>query len=108
MKTCLRFLPATLCVIGVLVNPFKANSQCKASEILIQNVVQATTQTPGTCAVTFDLSFQMENNNGNKFIFLHAWLQSQYPDFFDCVDGHPSGNGAIQPPVGTDLVGSFL
>src|SRR5688572_15744489 len=83
-------------------------AQCAASSILIQNVTQVGVQTPGTCRVTFDLSFEMQNNGGNKYIFLHGWEQPSYPDFFDCVDGEPSGGGAIQPPEGPDLVDAFI
>jgi hypothetical protein len=83
-------------------------AQCAASSILIQNVTPVGTQTPGTCRVSFDLSFEMQNNGGNKFIFLHGWAQSDYPDFFDCVDNEPSGGGAIQPPEGPDLVDAFI
>jgi hypothetical protein len=85
-----------------------AKSQCEASNILIQNIEQIGVQTPGSCTVEFDLSFEMENNNGNKFIFFHGWRSTVYPDFFDCVDGEPSGNGAIRPPRGADLAGSFV
>src|SRR5215208_4544706 len=79
-------------------------AQCSASDILLQNVV-STGGTATTCSVTFDLSFTMETNNGNKFIFLHAWKQANYPNFFNCTDGHPATppNGSIDAPEGSDL-----
>lgn len=106
MKTPLRYL-----LFAVLAGfAFKkVGAQCAASDILIQNIVPATTQPSTTsCIATFDLSFTMENNNGNKFIFLHAWAEAAYPDFFDCVNGEPSQHGTIRPPTGGDLTGAFL
>jgi len=105
MKTVLR---TGLFVVLLATALTKANAQCDASSILIQNITQVGTQTPGSCSVTFDLSFEMANNNGNKYIFLHGWAQEDYPDFFDCVDGQAGGNGAIRPPEGDDLAGSFV
>jgi hypothetical protein len=105
MKTSLRLL----LFIGLLVLSFeKLNAQCTVSNIIIQNVSVAAVQTPGTCTVTFDASFNIEDNNGNKYIFIHAWLQSQYPDYFHCVNGQTTLNGAIQAPQATDLSNAFL
>jgi type IX secretion system substrate protein len=105
MKTPLRYLPLIL----VLTLSFqKALAQCSVSNILIQNIVAVGTQTSGSCTATFDLSFAMETNNGNKFIFLHGWAESLYPDFFQCVNGLPSSHGTIQAPTSTDLAASFL
>ncbi|TMI93237.1 MAG: T9SS type A sorting domain-containing protein [Bacteroidetes bacterium] len=105
MKTPLRYL-VTLALLGLALQ--KTIAQCSVSNILIQNIVQVGTQTSGSCTATFDLSFSMENNNGNKFIFLHGWAESAYPDFFNCVDGLPSHNETIQPPTATTLASAFL
>lgn len=105
MKTPLRYL-AFLAVLGLSFQ--KTIAQCSVSNILIQNIRPVGTQNTGSCTATFDLSFEMEHNNGNKFIFLHGWSESTYPDFFNCVDGVPSHNGTIQAPTSTDLAGSFL
>src|SRR6266513_1307364 len=106
MKTPLRYL-LVLSLSGFVFQ--KANAQCTASDILIENIVAASVQpSPTSCTATFDLSFTMQNNNGNKFIFLHAWAESAYPDFFNCVNGLPSHNGAIHPPTLADLTGTFL
>jgi len=107
MKTPLRYL-LILSVSGLAFQ--KVNAQCTASDILIQNVVAASVQPSATsCTATFDLSFTMENNNGNKFIFLHAWKEGPtYPNFFDCSNGSP-GPGTTRPvPTHTDLIGAFL
>jgi len=106
MKTPLRYLLFSL-LAGFAFNG--ANAQCAASDILIQNIIPAATQpSPTSCVATFDLSFTMQNNNGNKFIFLHAWAESAYPDFFNCVNGEPSQHGTIRPPTSGDLTGAFL
>jgi hypothetical protein len=105
MKTPLRYLP----LIFVVSLAFqKTLAQCSVSNILIQNIVPVGTQTSGSCTAKFDLSFTMETNNGNKFIFLHGWAESAYPDFFHCDNGLPSSHGTIQAPTHTDLAASFL
>jgi hypothetical protein len=107
MKTPLRYL-LIVALTGIAIQ--KTNSQCTASDILIQNIVPAATQPlPGSCTATFDLSFTMENNNGNKFIFLHAWAEGPgYPNFFDCTNGQP-GPGTTRPvPLQADLSAAFL
>jgi hypothetical protein len=68
--------------IGFVLEAFDAN-------IIIQNVRVAGVQTAGSCTVTFDVSFNIENNNGNKFIFIHAWTQASYPLFPLCKRGLP-------------------
>lgn len=105
MKTPLRYLA----ILALLELPFQETiAQCTVSGILIQNIVPTGTQTSGSCTATFDLSFTMENNNGNKFIFLHAWAATDYPNFFDCTDGNP-GPGTTRPvPLQGDLAKTFL
>lgn len=105
IKTGLRTI---LFIALITLNMGTSNAQCTASDIFIQNIVSSGSSAPGTCSATFDLSFTMNSNNGNKYIFLHIWSQTQYPDFFNCVNGSPSGNGAIQPPVGANLTNALI
>jgi hypothetical protein len=107
MKTPLRCL---LFLILAGLSFKKIGAQCAVSDILIQNIVPAASQpSPATsCVATFDLSFTMESNNGNKFIFLHAWANAIYPDLFNCVNGEPSQPGRIAPPTGLELATSFI
>src|SRR5258706_2380905 len=105
MKTVVR----SFFFMGLLaLNTSKTNAQCTVSNIVIQNVSVAAVQTPGTCTVTFDATFTIENNNGNKYIFIHAWLLSNYPDYFHCVNGQSTINGAIHAPKADDLANAFL
>ena len=105
MKTFLRLLFLTvLSALGTL----KINAQCVVSNIIIQNIKVAGVQAAGSCMVTFDASFNIENNNGNKFIFIHAWTQTDYPDYFHCVNGISSSNGTVKAPDATALADAFL
>ena len=84
----------------------QAKSQCTVTNVIIQNidVVSGT----NTCTVTFDASFNIQNNSGNKFIFIHAWLLSDYPNYFQCVGNQSTQNGAIRAPEASDLAEAFL
>lgn len=104
MKTVLRSVALMAISLFCVQQSF---AQCTVSNIIIQNVVRVGS-TATTCTVKFDVSFNIENNSGNKYIFLHTWLQSQYPNYFDCVDGHPTTNGSIAAPESADLANSFL
>ena len=100
MKTILLLLCS--CIL------LEANSQCTVTDIYVQNVSLNGVQVPGSCSVKFDASFTIENNNGNKYIFLHAWTQQDYPNYFQCVDGHTTLNGSIASPEAGDLGNEFL
>lgn len=105
MKT---FLRAFLSIAFVSLVSAQVYSQCDVSNIVIQNVTVAPSQGSGTCTVTFDASFTIENNNGNKFIFTHVWLQSDYPNYFRCNNGETTLNGAIRSPKSEDLADAFI
>ena len=102
MKTVLRLF-SLLLLLGLGKN--NLNAQCTASDLFISNITPIGVQTSGSCYASFDLSFTMEANNGNKFIFLHMWDTTSYPNFFECVDGGSTHN---DPPVAGDLVDAFL
>jgi len=105
MKLILR----SLTVIAIFLVPSRViRAQCTVSNIIIQNTSLAGSPAPGTCTVTFDASFTIENNNGNKYIFIHAWLASDYPNYFHCVDGQSTLNGSIAAPDAGDLGNEFL
>jgi len=89
--------------IAVLAFGFtKSNAQCVVSEIVIQKI-QVISSTSTSCGVKFDISFNIENNNGNKFIYIHAWLQNDYPNYFKCSNGQTTLNGSIKAPEAADL-----
>ncbi|MFN5136446.1 MAG: hypothetical protein ACK5DG_14130, partial [Chitinophagaceae bacterium] len=49
----------------------KANAQCNVGNETVIN--KSLGGTPGNCIVTFDLIFDLENNSGNKYVFIHAY-----------------------------------
>jgi hypothetical protein len=83
-------------------------SQCTVSNIVVQNATVLGSLSPGTCTVKFDVAFTIENNNGNKYIFIHAWLKNDYPDYFQCVDGQSTLPGAPKAPEASDLGDEFI
>lgn len=103
MKTFLRF--AFLAVLAAFSN-ITATAQCTVSNIVIQNA-RVIGSTPTSCTAKFDITFNIEDNNGNKFIFIHVWLQNNYPDYFQCVNGQTTLNGSIAAPEASDLINAF-
>jgi len=105
MKTGLRALTFTaFLLISISTISY---SQCEVSNIVVQNI-RPVSQTGSSCTVKFDVSFDIQNNNGNKYIFFHAWLQQDYPNYFHCVNGQTTLPGAIQAPTASDLGNEFL
>lgn len=103
MKTALRsilFIP----LLGLTIE--KVNAQCIVTNIIIQNV-RIIASTPTSCTIKRDETFNMAENNGNKLIFMHVWLQSDYPDYFQCVNGQTTLNGSIQAPDATNLGNTY-
>src|SRR5437773_3452629 len=107
MKTALRLL---LAVAALSFSAKNAQSQCETKDILISNFVAVGTQTPGSCTGTFDMSFSMKFNNGEKWINFHAWTPAQYPDYFHCtgINGTTTLGGSVNAPGASDLVNAFI
>jgi Secretion system C-terminal sorting domain len=103
MKTFLRF--AFFSALIAFSNE-TATAQCTVSNIVIQNV-RVISSTPTTCTVKYDITFNIEDNNGNKLIFIHSWLQKDYPDYFQCVNGQTTRNGSIAAPAAAELINAF-
>lgn len=103
MKIFLRTLTCIL-LLGSVVQ--KASAQCNVSNAVVQNI--NIVSGANACFVTFDASFNIQNNAGNKFIFIHAWLETMYPNYFECVNGETTKNGAIKAPEGSDLANAFM
>src|SRR4051812_26147983 len=107
MKTVLRLLLAAF-VLSFSIQ--KAQAQCETKDILISNFVPASTQNAGTCTGTFDMTFSMKFNPGEKWINFHAWTVAQYPDYFHCsgINGSSTLGGSINAPVGSNLANAFI
>jgi len=104
MKT---FLLSFLFVAFMAFSTQKSSAQCTVSNIIIQNPV-VISSTANTCTAKVDVTFNIEDNSGNKFIFLHAWLEADYPNYFQCVNGQSTINGSIAAPKAADLGNEFL
>ncbi len=75
MKKITTFLALS---ILLLIANVKLNAQCTITNTTVEIV---NTQISGAdCLITFTLSFDLENNSGNKYIHLHLWETSQYPN----------------------------
>jgi hypothetical protein len=93
-----KFLLSTIAV-ALLGGLQYVNAQCSVSTPTMTNV----TRTPngnGTCTLKFDLSFTMQNNNGNKTIVIHFWPGNNYPSL--CYSG-----GGCGQPTSDQLAGSY-
>src|SRR5690606_3434402 len=100
MKSVLLF---SMILTGLLfTNSIKAQSgACSIYDLLFQNVeVVDDDPADGTCTIRFDLSYSMDVNNGNSFVYFQSYINSAtlpgglpannpnpYPDYFECEDG---------------------
>ncbi len=69
----------------------KVYAQCAVQNASF-NIKNTVPVTANSCQVTFDFTFQLQNNNGNKYVCIQAWLQSDYPDYWHCSNGAPTIN----------------
>jgi len=68
---------------------------------------------PNKCQATFTIQFDLSYNSGSKFVYIHSYLASDYPNpsFFNCGGGTPAVNPPMHAQLGTavDEIGkSFL
>jgi hypothetical protein len=79
----------------------KVNAQCTISRVSVEVV----SFNSSSCQAVFNLSWQQEINNGNKFAYIHLWKADNYHK--------PTGNWAIiysnpaSAPKAADLVNSL-
>lgn len=90
-----------------LISLNRTSAQCTVSDIVIQNTTMVN-QTFSSCTVKFDVTFNIKNNHGNKYIFIHTWLQNDYPNYFKCENGQSTINGSIAAPTQSDLLTAFM
>jgi hypothetical protein len=75
-------------------------AQCVVKNVLVKVNSSSPSSIPGSCDVDFDFIFTIENNGGNKYIYMHAWLTNEYPNYFNC----PPPPSNAKPPVAADLI----
>ena len=61
----------------------RANAQCTVKDVVI--TINSTLQSGSNCNVNFNLSFQFNNNGGNKTVVLQAWKEVDYPNYWQCT-----------------------
>src|SRR6185369_11018689 len=56
----------------------KLNAQCAVSNVSVH--LNSTIASGGNCTMNFDISFDLQHNGGNKYIWLHIWNATNYPN----------------------------
>lgn len=85
----------------------RISAQCTVSDIVIQNTTMIN-ETFSSCTVKFDVTFNIKNNHGNKYIFIHTWLQNNYPNYFKCQNRQSTSNGSMAAPTQSDLLTALM
>ncbi len=85
----------------------RISAQCTISDIALQNTTLIN-ETFSSCTLKFDVTFNIKNNHGNKYIFIHSWLQNNYLNYFHCENGESSINGSVAAPAEADLQSAFM
>lgn len=67
----------TLAVVGITA---KVEAQCTILQSSIIVDIKSVTANPGGgCTTVFDLTYDITNNGGNKWSYLHFWDATSYP-----------------------------
>ncbi|HVG14281.1 MAG TPA: hypothetical protein VM935_04940, partial [Chitinophagaceae bacterium] len=83
----------------------KIYAQCSITDLQVDLTSSATVG--GTCNVTFNITFLLDNNNGNKNIGIHLWRAGNYSLFTHNYTKPPTLadlGGAANKPVATILL----
>lgn len=86
-----------LMAIAPLLNVVR--SQCVVKNVIVQVNYSTSNPTNDTCTLNFDFIFTIENNGGNKWIYIHSWMANEYPNYFNC----PNVPSNAKAPVAADL-----
>ena len=79
----------------------KMIAQCVVKNVIVRvNSSVPSPTIPGACDINFDFIFTIEANGGNKYIYMHAWMANDYPNFFNC----PPPPSNAKPPKAADLL----
>jgi len=94
-----KILPFLIIVLGSYLNSF---SQCVSfGNVSVQMIGTPVVIGPNKCQATFTIQFDLSYNSGSKFVYIHSYLASDYPNpsFFNCGGSTP----AVNPPTHTQL-----
>src|SRR5215813_10986321 len=95
-----KILPFLTIVLG---SYFSSHSQCVSfGNVSVQMIGTPVVIGPNKCQATFTIQFDLSYNSGSKFVFIHSYLESEYPNpsFFSCG---ANNTPAINPPTHTQL-----
>jgi hypothetical protein len=82
-----------LVVIFIMTIGFAQKASAQACTLSDVNVhLNSVTPSGGNCVVNITLTFSLQHNNGNKYIWMHLWKDVDYP-----------GLGYAKPPTATEL-----
>ena len=73
-------------------------AQCVVKNVIVK--VNSSIPSGTSCIVNFDFIFTIENNGGNKYIYIHSWLQNEYPNYFNWPNVPSNAKG----PLASDLL----
>ncbi|HEV8283780.1 MAG TPA: T9SS type A sorting domain-containing protein [Chitinophagaceae bacterium] len=79
----------------------KLNAQCTVSNVGFE-ITNSTPVDATHCSVTFNLTFKIANNNGNKLVVIQAWLEADYPNYWNCNSSNQE-TGSHNAPKAADL-----
>ena len=78
----------------------KLNAQCSVSNVAAH--LNSSTTSGGNCIFNIDLSFDLQHNMGNKYIFIHLWKATNYP-----AQTTTYGSGLHTPPQSAQLAATI-
>ncbi len=55
----------------------RVQAQCTVSNVSVE--LNSSITSGGNCIINFDLTFNLEHNNGNKYIWIHLWRTVDHP-----------------------------
>lgn len=76
------------------------NCDLAVGNVVVQ-VISATPLSASKCEVVFNVAFDLSYNSGNKDVFIHSWLNADYPSYFPCTPGS-------EPTPGTTQLGTAI
>ena len=96
----------TLVVLASIGLTAKLQAQaCSVSNVSIH--LNSSTTSGGNCIINFDISFDMQHNNGNKFAWLHIWTTAAYPGLsYGSNAPNATELAATLANVGIDMTGA--
>jgi len=81
---------------AIVLSTYAVNAQCSLalSNVSVEMVGTPVSLGPNKTRATFNIQFDLNYNDGSKFVFIHSYLAADYPPFFNCSSGTP----AVSPP----------